>query len=252
MITLPVNGWSKIKIHDSRYKWEDRLSYLDDVPFKLLNALIESCEEHKPVAVRFDAEGYEYITIFDWLSTYIIYQDSNIVRAFLNDSQDQAQAEDDNMFIALDAKREDLSRELIGNIRANTREWAAFWYDAVPDDLEEANAEEAIGVRITQLLKLCDKLESLLPADDYTLLYPRPQPQSKKSEPPIEYFYEAGYEEPEILGSGTSYSVMWSGTSEEEAKKTFTQKQMTFLRRIHKEHKAIKFEYWNQARETWE
>lgn len=157
MIGAPGFGWSHISIQGKNLGWEDRMSYLDDVAFELLRAMIESCKEHRPVAVKFDAEGYEYILVIDWLRTYVIYQDSAIV-------QMAGFEEENSSFIALDAKREDLAKELIQDVRENSLAWATFCCDF------EGGEEEA-AKRETELLQLCRDLEVLLPADDYTLIY---------------------------------------------------------------------------------
>lgn len=161
MIGKPQFGWSKITIAGKNQTWSDRISYLDDVPFDLLHALIDSCKNHRPVAVKFDAEGYEYIIVFEWVSVYVIYQGSNIIQCLSKDKTQQTS------LVAIDAKRADVATELIADIREATAEWAEFWYDAIP----ETNEKEELEQRKEELLKLCDELESLLPADDYTIVH---------------------------------------------------------------------------------
>ena len=70
MLSKPKYGWADITIGD----WSDRCSYLTDVPFQLLEAMCRSCKNHEPVAAKFDAEGWEYTIIFDWLETHIIIE----------------------------------------------------------------------------------------------------------------------------------------------------------------------------------
>lgn len=164
MITKPEYGWSRIEINDGTKTWGDCLSYLDDAPFDLLHAMIESCKEHKPVAVRFDAEGHEYIIVFEWLATYIIYQDTRTFRVIDPDM------EPTNSFVALNVKRDDLATQLIADVRANVEDWASFYCD-VSIDKDEITSEHMalLKERKQELLKLCSELESLIPSDDYRL-----------------------------------------------------------------------------------
>ena len=69
MLENPKHGWVKIHLGD----FCDRASYLTDVPHDLLDKFNNMFEKHgSPVAVGFDAEGWEYIIVFDWYTTYII------------------------------------------------------------------------------------------------------------------------------------------------------------------------------------
>lgn len=154
MLTTPKHGWAHIQL----LEWSDRLSYLDDVPFMLLNALYDGCYDHKPVSVKFDAEGYEYILVFEWKFVYVIYQDSSFLQHFSKDT-----GSEEMQIIKLHISREAVCRELIQDIRNDVKEWASFYYD-VEDPI---TAEE----RQKELLNLCDSVEALLPADDYKLVY---------------------------------------------------------------------------------
>lgn len=73
MLKEPKHGWSQITIGS----WSDRCSYLDDVPFLLLEGIEEVCRTGNPVAVRLDAEGWEYLIIFDLYETHIITETDN-------------------------------------------------------------------------------------------------------------------------------------------------------------------------------
>lgn len=70
MLDKPVHGWSTIKIGG----WFDRCSYLDDVPVMLLQNMITFFEGkmYKPVSIKFDAEGYEYILTLDTGMVHVI------------------------------------------------------------------------------------------------------------------------------------------------------------------------------------
>ena len=61
MLSTPKYGWSTITIGN----WSDRCSYIDDVPFMLLSAVDEVIRTRTTYSVKFDAEGYEYIIVFD-------------------------------------------------------------------------------------------------------------------------------------------------------------------------------------------
>ena len=52
--------------------WSDRASYLTDVHFDLISAILRWFELKTPQCVSFDAEGWEYIVVFDWCRTYVI------------------------------------------------------------------------------------------------------------------------------------------------------------------------------------
>ena len=156
MLNTPKNGWGKIQIGE----WEDRVSYLDDIPFDLLEALTDSCKKHVPVSVKFDAEGYEYIVVFDWMVTYVIYQESAVVNLLCG--RNNGEEDSETCVVRISVPRSEIAKELIHDIRANAPEWAAF-YCSVED--------EEVGQRQLQLLTMCKQLESLLPADDDTPIY---------------------------------------------------------------------------------
>src|SRR5574344_1231695 len=106
MLSEPKYGWANISIGD----WTDRCSYLTDVPFQLLEAMNESCKKHKPVAVEFDAEGWEYIIIFDWFKTHIITENDNFELK------------------TIEVNRDNLAKELVDDILRNIDEWSS-WND---------------------------------------------------------------------------------------------------------------------------
>ena len=139
MLDTPKHGWSVITIGN----WSDRCSYLTDVPFQLLKAMECSCRECKPISVRFDAEGWEYIIVFDWFCTHIISEKSN---------------EDGFDYFSIDINRDELAKELIIDIRKNINKWA-IWTDY------GNMSEDEISERKKDLLVLCDILEKRLPSN---------------------------------------------------------------------------------------
>lgn len=153
MIICDDAGWGKIKVSGENVSWGDRLSYLDDVPFALLDAFIESCKKHKPAAVRFDAEGYEYILVIEWTHMYVIYQDYSFLRQM---GMKPAESELVDVKVDCDA----LARELIADIRGDVEAWAGFSCDC---------REEDVPARCEALLKMCDELESLLDSAGHVL-----------------------------------------------------------------------------------
>ena len=131
MLSTPNVGWSRITIGE----WSDRCSYLDDVPFMLLEAIEESCRINKPVSVKLDAEGWEDIIIFDQFETHII---SNLTDTFIHYS--------------VDIDRDELAKELTSDIRRDIDGWCKwFCYQDLTEDY--------ISERKKDLLALCDIIE---------------------------------------------------------------------------------------------
>lgn len=95
MLSIPKNGWVSVSLVESaevcnknniltkavrnnenlcgeNIVWSDRASYLTDVHFDLISAILRWFELKTPQCVSFDAEGWEYIVVFDWCRTYVI------------------------------------------------------------------------------------------------------------------------------------------------------------------------------------
>lgn len=142
MLSKPKYGWADITIGD----WSDRCSYLTDVPFQLLEAMCRSCKNHEPVAAKFDAEGWEYTIIFDWLETHIITE------------------KDGFELKTVEINRDDLAKELVEDIRANVNEWASW------DDYGDMTKEERFN-RTFKLIKLCNEIMKYIPSDDWKIVY---------------------------------------------------------------------------------
>ena len=140
MLSKPVHGWSEITIGD----WSDRCSYIDDVPFMLLETMEESCRVNKPVAVKFDAEGWDYIIVFDQCETHIISTNPNDVDTYFGNF--------DYHIIEID--RDELAKELITDTRRDIDEWCGFYYGDETEDF--------ISERKKDLLALCDAIEKRL------------------------------------------------------------------------------------------
>lgn len=140
MLSKPKHGWSEITISS----WSDRCSYIDDVPFMLLEAIEESCRVNKPVSVKFDAEGWDYIIVFDQFETHIITTNPNDVDTDFGNFD----------YYTIEVDRDELAKELIADIRKYIDHWTKWdGYCENADYVEE---------RQKDLLVLCDVIEKRL------------------------------------------------------------------------------------------
>lgn len=130
MLATPKHGWSQITIGN----WTDRCSYLNDVPTLLLEALELTCRTHRPAAVAFDAEGWEYTIVFDDFATHVI-----------SDNCDEGY-----IYSSVEVKPADLAKELIADIRRDIDGWADWAFEPSDDE---------VGERKKDLLVYCDILE---------------------------------------------------------------------------------------------
>ena len=132
MLLKPKYGWSRLEIGN----WSDRISYLDDAAFMLLETIIKSYEEPAIQSVEFDAEGYEWKLVFDGEKVTVITE------------------KDETEITNLDVSRTDIAKGIIDDIRHDVRDWVNFVYW----DLDEAAQKE----REDELLTLCKQLEKLI------------------------------------------------------------------------------------------
>ena len=132
MLLKPKYGWSRLEIGS----WSDRISYLDDAAFMLLETIIKSYEEPAIQDVEFDAEGYEWKLVFDGEKATVITE------------------KDETEITNLDVSRKDIAKGIINDIRHDVREWVHFVY-------WDLTASEYIE-RESKLLDMCDKLEMLI------------------------------------------------------------------------------------------
>lgn len=117
MLKTPWCGWSEIQIGD----WHDRCSYLDDVPYRLLEAVDYTNRCGRPSSVKFDAEGYHYIIVFDMYKTHIICDDFDI----------------GYILYTVDINLKDLIRELVADIRRDIDVWSKWFCDVSEYEAEE-------------------------------------------------------------------------------------------------------------------
>ena len=130
MLTKPEHGWSCIKIGN----WNERCSYLDDVPYLLLDAMESACRTWTPHCVKLDAEGWEYIIVFDMYETHII--SDNCDKWFV--------------YTSVECDLNKLSLEMIEDIRNNINSWAAW----VPNQ-----SDDEVNERKKDLSAFCDVFE---------------------------------------------------------------------------------------------
>jgi len=100
MLTKPNSGWTNVLIDD----FSERASYLTDVPNDCLDSFIYGLKNNVPIAIYFDAEGYDYHLVSSWNSSYIIMDKINAT-------------------ITIDKNIEELAKELIDDIENNFEDW---------------------------------------------------------------------------------------------------------------------------------
>lgn len=133
MLATPEFGWSEIRIGD----WYDRCSYLDDVPFELLESVDTVIRSGKPCCVKFDAEGWRYIIVFNTHQTHIINYDF----------------EEEYYCYTIEISIKDLAMELLSDIRKDLDLWAQWLC---------FDSEDEICERKKDLAAWCDAIEKRL------------------------------------------------------------------------------------------
>jgi hypothetical protein len=124
MIETPKYGWSKITIGD----WSDRCSYIDDVPFKLLETIESAVRIRRPVSVKFDAEGWEYIIIFDMRKIHIVTNDFN----------------SDYKYDTIEISLTDIAKDLIADIRKDLDAWSEWGFNMSEDEISERKKDLSV------------------------------------------------------------------------------------------------------------
>ena len=133
MLSTPQYGWSEITIGN----WHDRCSYLDDVPFMLIETLDATINTGRPHCAKFDAEGYEYIIVFDVYATHIIHDDFD----------------DEYYYYTVEINIRDLAMELLSDIRKDLDSWTNWML---------SGSEEENCWRKKKLAARCDAFERKL------------------------------------------------------------------------------------------
>lgn len=141
MLSKPKGGWSDITIGN----WSDRCSYLDDVPFQLLKAIERVCKKEGIGSVKFDAEGWEYIIVFDLFNTHIISDK-------LDEDEGIFYSVEGFNYFSIDTDYRELAKELISDIRRDVDGWST-WFSY------RDMSEDEISERKENLLILCEMIE---------------------------------------------------------------------------------------------
>ena len=131
MLSIPKNGWSTLKIGN----FSSRVSYLTDVPYECLNACLAALKYNIPLAMSFDAEGWEFEVLSNNINTYIIMNDE--------DGEDILKKED--------VSKMELIKSIVDNIELNISDWA-FW------DLDEYSVKK----NKEELLRLIKDVRELI------------------------------------------------------------------------------------------
>lgn len=130
-LKTPRHGWSELHMGT----WSDRLSYLDDPAFDLLWAIERALRTKQPSAVKFDAEGYEYIIVFDCCDQFVITDDDPFTLAHI------------------DMKLEDVAAALVRDIRKDLDLWAAFPAGAEGSQSELEDRKIDLGILLSVVEK---------------------------------------------------------------------------------------------------
>ena len=130
-LETPQHGWSKLHMGS----WSGRLSYVDDPAFDLLWAVERALRTKQPSAVRFDAEGHEYIIIFDWYDQFVITD------------------RDTPELTRIDMKLKDVAAALVRDIRKDLDLWAAFPADAEDSQFELEDRKIDLGILLSVVEK---------------------------------------------------------------------------------------------------
>jgi len=101
MFTKPEHGWTNLQLGN----FSDRASYLTDIPIDCLDAFIYSLENNSPIAIYFDAEGWDYHLVSSYYESYIVV------------SKDKT-----DLFL-IDGNIRDLAKELINDIEMYFDDW---------------------------------------------------------------------------------------------------------------------------------
>lgn len=122
MLSKPHAGWTIISIG----KFSDRASFLTDVPMDLLDGFINN--EHNCFCVKFDAEGWDYIIVFDNYGTDII-SDRHI------DFTSEYHYRPSKVY------KKDLALEVANDVEAELEGWTDWLPNVGNEDLSEREKE---------------------------------------------------------------------------------------------------------------
>lgn len=115
MFSKPGYGWVNIKLDT----FEDRASYLTNVPHDILNTLTVAIKHYIPASIYFDAEGWRYILVSDMYETYIISDKNGI-----------------DELIHIDKHVIEIAREVIVDIERDLNAWSRWGCSLTPSNWE--------------------------------------------------------------------------------------------------------------------
>jgi len=145
MLINPHAGWVNIRIGE----FEDRASYLTDVPIDILDALIKSYKEHKPATIEFDAEGWEYIIVINTYETHIIDYPYRTDEEYLSSEDDK------QVLTTVEIDRDTLAKDLISDIENDYDKWVHWMY--FDDENEISERKENLDTKLAELKSLVFK-----------------------------------------------------------------------------------------------
>ena len=140
MLENPSCGWVKIHLGD----FCDRASYLTDVIYDILEALIHVLNRKGSASVYFDAEGWEWYIVLTWYETFVIDYPYRTDEEYINSVDDSPE------LTVIDMRIEDIAKEVIKDFEKDYDEWI-HW---LPEDESEERTKE--------LNKMIDKLKKLI------------------------------------------------------------------------------------------
>lgn len=126
----PAHGWVDIHVGE----FVDRASYLTDVLMDILQSLIFSYEHHLPAAIKFDAEGWEWMLVIDNYDVHIISNNCDEGFTYYN----------------YEISKSEFTKEVIKNILEYIDDWSNWDFDTT--------GEKAVARRKELILVLIDKL----------------------------------------------------------------------------------------------
>lgn len=125
MLGKPHYGRVKISMND----WNREACYPDDVAIMLLAALNRVIRTRKPAAVKFSAGVAPFTILFDTNQIHIISEDGKTLN-----------------YKSYEVRIEDLTSEIIGDIRSHIRSWASWGVAGVMSD--EKRTERVADIEI--------------------------------------------------------------------------------------------------------
>lgn len=133
MLSIPKHGWVDISIGD----WSNRASYLTDLPHDLMDALIAKLQNWVPTCVKCDAEGWEYIIVFDSHEIHII------------------ESKDEYELSSFEKSIYEVAEEVYEDILKNLYEWS-LWDFNIENEDERVNNERKLKEKLNLLRDTLD------------------------------------------------------------------------------------------------